>query len=61
MGDADVVAVTEALVVAAVDEGVGAAAVTVTVVVVVVAEITDDAEEGDVAEVVTSAAGGEDV
>ena len=60
MGDADVVTVAEAVVVAAVDEGVGAAAVAVTVVVEVVAECADDAEEGDTAEVVTTAAGGED-
>ena len=60
MGYADVVTVAEAVVVADVDVGVGAAAVTVTVVVVVVAESTDDAEEGDSAEVVTTAAGGED-
>ena len=60
MGDADVVTVAEAVVVAAVGEGVGAAAVTVTGVVEVVAECADDAEEGDTAEVVTTAAGGED-
>jgi len=60
LGDADVVTVAEAVVVAVVGEGVGAAAVTVTVVVEVVAECADDAEEGDTAEVVTTAAGGED-